>query len=277
MKQLVNCLDQALTDLQHDVSGKSIADDDVGVPGVDVSALDVADEADRGLFQQLVRLASQLVALALFLPHRQQPDSGIGAVERDARVGGAHDGKLHEVLRTAFDAGSGIEQHGRGLRRRDDGGKGRTIDAREAAERGMGRHTDAPVCPALNRAEARPSRTASAATRIDARGLRRRAVAAGSAMSMRSGASRIWTSSDPLPGCRCELTFDRQSVADQQESGLQMARSHQSAAHDARGRVVAPHRVDSDTQRQFQSSYQLPVASSCTDPKTEDWSLAAGD
>ena len=37
--------------------------------------------------------------------------------------------------------------------------------------------TDAPVWPALNSASARPSRTASAATRIDARGLRRSACA----------------------------------------------------------------------------------------------------
>jgi hypothetical protein len=53
----------------------------------------------------------------------------------------------------------------------------------------------------------------------------------------------------------CELTFDCQSLADQEESGLQMARSHERATHDAPRRVVASHGVDSDTQR------QLPVAS----------------
>ena len=49
--------------------------------------------------------------------------------------------------------------------------------------------TDAPVLPALNRARAWPCATASAATRIDARGLRRSASAGDSAMPTTSGAS----------------------------------------------------------------------------------------
>ena len=47
--------------------------------------------------------------------------------------------------------------------------------------------TEAPVCPALNTAAAWPSRTASAASRIDARGLRRSAAEAGSPIPMDFG------------------------------------------------------------------------------------------
>src|SRR5260221_2171734 len=54
--------------------------------------------------------------------------------------------------------------------------------------------TEAPVWPALKSASAWPSRTASAATRIEARGLRRSASAGLSDISTRSGASMIWTS-----------------------------------------------------------------------------------
>ncbi len=62
--------------------------------------------------------------------------------------------------------------------------------------------TDAPVCPALKSAAARPCATASAASRIDARGLRRSAAAAGSSMPIASGVSRISRGSAPAPGCR---------------------------------------------------------------------------
>jgi hypothetical protein len=62
--------------------------------------------------------------------------------------------------------------------------------------------TDAPVLPALNMATARPSATASAASLIDARGLRRSARAGASAMPITSGASMIVMSSEAASACR---------------------------------------------------------------------------
>ena len=71
----LHCLDDPFADLQRDVAGEAVADDDVGFAGVDVAALDVADESHRRRLEQLVRLARQLVALALFFADRQQPDA----------------------------------------------------------------------------------------------------------------------------------------------------------------------------------------------------------
>ena len=44
-----------------------------------------------------------------------------------------------------------------------------------------------------------------------------------------------------------QLTLDRASVADEQESNLEMTGSDQRAIDDACGRLVATHRVDGDT------------------------------
>ena len=66
VQQALDRLDQPLADLQRHVAGESVADDHVDVAGVHVTAFDVADELDRGRLQQLMRVARQLVALALF-------------------------------------------------------------------------------------------------------------------------------------------------------------------------------------------------------------------
>ena len=124
-----------------------------------------------------MRLARQLVALALLLADRQQTDARRGAGRaRRAR-------RRIPSPRTGRDAAAGIRRSRRessstaGERRvgmmvasagRSTPGSSRT--------RACAAITDAPVWPALNSASARPSRTASAATRIDARGLRRSAA-----------------------------------------------------------------------------------------------------
>ena len=87
-----------------------------------------------------MRLARQVVALALFFADRQQRDAGRPDAERHARVDAAHHGELQQVLRPAFDARAHVEQHGRTAARRNRRGKGRTIDARQHAERGVRRH-----------------------------------------------------------------------------------------------------------------------------------------
>jgi hypothetical protein len=58
------------------------------------------------------------------------------------------------------------------------------------------------VCPALTTAAAAPSRTSSAATRIDARGFLRSTDAGASSIVTTSGASTTITSSADASGCR---------------------------------------------------------------------------
>ena len=74
-EQLLDHLDQALAQLQRDVAGEAVAHDDVGLAREHVAGFDVADERERRRFEQLVRLARQLVALAFFLADREQPDA----------------------------------------------------------------------------------------------------------------------------------------------------------------------------------------------------------
>ena len=62
-QQLLDHFDQPFADLQRDIAGEPVADDDVGVAAVDVARLDVADERERRRLEQPVRLARQLVAL----------------------------------------------------------------------------------------------------------------------------------------------------------------------------------------------------------------------
>ena len=100
-------------DLQHDVAGEAVADDHVGHARVDVARLDVADEVHRRGLQQPVRLASQLVALRLFLADRQQADARRSHAERDLRVHRAHHRELQQVRGPALGVGASVEQHRR--------------------------------------------------------------------------------------------------------------------------------------------------------------------
>jgi hypothetical protein len=90
------------------------------------------------------------------------------------------------------------------------------------------------VCPALKSAAASPSRTASAATRIDAPGFRLSAAAAGSAISIRSGACRTRTSTAPAARCR--------------DNSRSTTASSPTTRHDGVGRMIPTHRVDRDPQ-----------------------------
>ena len=119
--------------------------------------------------------------------------------------------------------------------------------------------TAAPVWPALKSAAACPSRTASAATRIDASGLRRSAADADSAISMRSGAWRMRTSTASAPGMPRQRVLDDVARADEQQADLQTSGSDQRPADDGVWRMVATHRVDGDSEHE---SFQLP-ASGC--------------
>ena len=178
MQQRFDRLDESFADLQRDVAVKPSQTITSTVAGVDVAPFDVADEIDGRGLQQLVRFARQLVPLALLLADRKQADAR-GSRDRarcarrrppSARIGrDAADGTRRVAPESSSTAGA--------VTSGDDRSEGRTIDARQAAEGGdRGHHRGAGMAGAEETAAARPSRTASAATRIDARGLRRSAA-----------------------------------------------------------------------------------------------------
>ena len=122
--------------------------------------------------------------------------------------------------------------------------------------------------PALKTRRRAPSRTASAASRIDARGLRRSAAAAGSAISMRSGVSSDLDVERGRPRMPRQLALDRARVADEQQPDLQMTRGDQRPVDDAAGPVVAAHRVDGDAHRSATSCQLAGLQLASVRPRT---------
>ncbi len=104
--------------------------------------------------------------------------------------------------------------------------------------------TLAPVWPALNSAAAWPAATCSAATRIDARGLRRSAFAGDSLMSITSGASMTRTSRSLASGWRAELGANQVRAADEVDTEPEIARGRDGAINGMRRRMIAAHRVN---------------------------------
>ena len=130
-----------------------------------------------------------------------------------------------------------------------------------------GHHRRAGVAGAEERGRA-PSRTASAATRIDARGLRRSAAAAGSAISMRFGRVEDLDVERALRRDAATARARWRRVADEQQPDLKMPRGDERPVDDAAGRVVAAHRVDGDAQCQRQLS--------AVSYQARSWQLGAG-
>ncbi len=127
-----------LDQLEGDVAGEAVHDDDVGGIVEHLGPLDVADEVQPG-----PALAGQLLVHGDEL---RGPLDGLGAVghQRHPRARQAehhlgerraHVGELHEVLRTAGDVGAHVEQQdGRAARDRHREGEGRAVDAAIAAQ-----------------------------------------------------------------------------------------------------------------------------------------------
>ena len=73
----------ALEQLQRDVAGEAVGDDDVGRAAQQVAALGVAGEVEPGrVAQQRVRLERQLVALLGLLADREQAHARARAMPR---------------------------------------------------------------------------------------------------------------------------------------------------------------------------------------------------
>ena len=56
------CLDQAFAQLQRDVAGETVADDDVDVPLENIAPFDITDKVDRRALQRFERFLGQLVS-----------------------------------------------------------------------------------------------------------------------------------------------------------------------------------------------------------------------
>ena len=190
-----------------------------------------------------MRLARQLVALGLFLADRQQPDARPLDAQPRPRVDRAHHAELQQMRRLALDRRARVDQHRRPVPRRHRRRQRRTIDAGQHAERARAPPHRGAGVPGATSAAASPRATSSAATRIDARGLRRSASAGDSAISTTSGASitRMSSASGRRGG---QLRFDRGTAADEIDADAQMPRGGQRAVDDARRRMIAAHRVD---------------------------------
>src|SRR5688572_2478858 len=65
--------DDAFADLQRDVAGEAVADDDVRLALEQVTGLDVADERQPAGLEGAERLAGELIALERLLADREQP------------------------------------------------------------------------------------------------------------------------------------------------------------------------------------------------------------
>ena len=104
-KQILDDFDEPFADLQRDVAGEPVADDDVGRAAVDVARLDVADEGERATLSAAgAPRASARCPCVSSSPIDSSADAGRLDAERDARIDAAHDRELQQVRRPAFDA-----------------------------------------------------------------------------------------------------------------------------------------------------------------------------
>ncbi len=77
------------------------------------------------------------MALELLAADIEQCDPGRHTAKHGAGKISAHEGKLDKIFRIAFDIGAKVEHHRLAARGRQDGGDGRTVDARHHAERNL--------------------------------------------------------------------------------------------------------------------------------------------
>ena len=171
---------------------------------------------ERRRLEQPVRLARQLVALALFLTDRQQSDprlldpvreTGIRRSPSPQTAAGAGAGTPHSHQHRAAppdDSCVGIVVASAG--RSTPGTMPNAACAESTARRCVQRSRAPPPCARA---------TSSAATRTDERGLRRTADAGDSAISMTSGASTTPIPSARQSGMRAQRPLDVGSAADE--------------------------------------------------------------
>ncbi len=275
MQQRLDRFDESFAQLQRDVAGEPVADDDVRFTGVDVAPFDVADEGDRRGLQELMRFARQLVPLGLFFTDRQQPDAWGVESERDARVRRSHDGELDEVRRTAADGRAGVEEHGRRAARGDDGGERGTVDPREQPEgRVCGHDGGAGVAGAEQRVRGavahRLGGDLDGGARLAPQGLRgafRHLDAIGRVDDL-----DVDTAEHSGHRVAGQLVLYGRGVPHEEKPDLEVTRRDERPIDDNGRPGVAAHGVDRDTH----VSCQLPVASFqclCCELEAGNWKL----
>ena len=236
-------VDDAFADLQRDVAGEAVADDDVGVAVEQVAGLDVADERQAAGLERAERLAGQLIALQRFLADRQQADPRRRPPERDLGVGAAHRRELAQVRRLAVDGGADVEEHRLAARGRDRHGQRRPIDARQQAEAGDGGDDGRAGVPGAEQARhlARPDA-------LDGDADRRGALA--QRVTRAIGHADVFGSIDegegqagPI-GLAGEAGLELGDRADELEGEPQLTDGEERALDDPGRGVVAPHGVD---------------------------------
>ena len=181
-------------------------------------------------------------------PTDSRPTRGAAQPERDARVGRAHDRELDQVVRPAFDGGAGVEQDRRAGAGGNDGGQRRTIDAGQAAERRMRRHHRRTGVPGAEERLGPAVRhglggDANRRPRLAAQRRRRRFLhldALGGVQDV-----DVEPGDAGMPG---QLPLDQVAATDQEQTDLQVTRGDERSVDDARGGLVAAHRVNGDAQ-----------------------------
>ena len=236
----------ALEQLEHDVAGEAVGDDDVDGAERDVAALDVAgEEQARVVGEQPVGVDHEAVALALLVAVREQADARLVDAEHAGREGRAHVRELVQLIGPRIGRRADVEHDDRALPRRQRLHDRRAQHARQAAqlEQAGGQHGARSRRP-RRRPRARPSCTRRMHVTTEA--------------SSRSRAARAGSSS-------CEITYGRVHDLDlgvvaheRLELGRRTAQQHAQVA--ARHRVarsrddrlrapVAAHRVERDGDR----------------------------
>jgi hypothetical protein len=184
-QHLVHHFHQAFADLQRHVADEAVADDDVGVAGINIAAFHVADEMNGERFEQRRGGARELVAFVLFFADGEQPHARPMGVKDDARVDVAHDGELRQHARRTIDVGAHVDHH-TGVPLRWETPTPEPADPRPGACLApvLTVAITAPVFPAETKPSAAPSRTRRAATRMELSRLLRMALPALSSMVM---------------------------------------------------------------------------------------------
>src|SRR2546422_1068393 len=118
-------LGEALRDLQAHVAGDPVGDHHVQAAVVDVPTLDVADEIEGRAPELLEGLSRQLIALALFLAHRQEPHPRVVLADDVPGVNVPHDRELEEVTGLGIDVGPRVDQDRVAREARQSGRAGR--------------------------------------------------------------------------------------------------------------------------------------------------------
>ena len=135
-----DCLRRPLHQLQGDVAGKAVGDDDVGLGGRKVAALDVADEVDPSApASSSCASTTSSRPFPASSPTVSRPTRGSLDAEHRLAEGGAEEGELDQVLGAHVDVGADVEEEDRLARHRELHREGRPLHALQAAQAEGGR------------------------------------------------------------------------------------------------------------------------------------------